>query len=569
MLEFKRVLKAASVFGLLLAAFLSSTIFSAPLAGKPDKVVDDETVYVLLDAEGTVKKTIVVDWLRLQGKGLVEVVDKGDVNQVEALKEDLKPEIKGDRIVWRVEANGLRDFYYRADTKKELPLKVKINYFLNGNQVEPTELAGKSGHLKLEITVENKLKKKVKVPYLGADGRNFKEKLEEIFVPLLAVVNLDLKASKFRNVEAEDANLSVSGETMKYSWMLFPQGVEEVSIEMDADNIELPPLIISAFPQMPREESLDIEDKFRELRDGLAGLSQLPAAHMEVLNGLINELDFSQYEEMAEAFDQFDLFVEGISETRQGVDNLVDLTEGQIEALNGIIDGIDGLIELLDSQIAILEGLGISNDSLTTLAQERAAFYPGDTTLALLAEGLAQQGGMITTLTTGGMVGGTYLPGLKETRDGLKGIKDSLVALRDGGALGGVELPGLKTTSAGLAGISAGLAEMEAGLTDMEDEIGKVESLPEALKELRDTLVALKDGGSFMGQFLPGLNETREALDVVVDSLEDGLEEIRVGEALINVMKKEAENYDTFLGKPDGAEGRVRFIFKTEAIEKG
>ncbi len=71
-----------------------------------------------------------------------------------------------------------------------------------------------------------------------------------------------------------------------------------------------------------------------------------------------------------------------------------------------------------------------------------------------------------------------------------------------------------------------------------------------------------------MGMFLPGIDETKEALDMVVDNLGNGLEEIRAGEALIDMMKEEAENYDTFLGKPDGAEGRVRFIFKTEAIEK-
>lgn len=568
MLEFKRMLKAASVFGLLLAVFLSSTIFSAPLANKPDKVVDDESVYVLLDAEGAVKKTIVVDWLCLEGKGLLEVVDKGGVSQVEALKEEVKPLVEGNKITWRIEADGVRDFYYRADTKKKLPLEVKVDYFLNGSQVKALELAGKSGHLRIDITVKNKLKKEVKVPYLGADERSYKEKTEEIYIPFLAVVNLDLKANKFRNIEAGDANLSVSGETMKYSWMLFPQGEAEASIEMDADKIELPPLIISAFPNMPGEKGLDIEDEFEEMRKGLAELSQLPAAHVEVLNGLIDVLDFSQYEEMAEAFNQFDLFSKGISEVRQGTDDLADLSEGQIEALSGIIDGLDGLIELLDGQIALLEGLEVSNGGLTALAQDRAASYPGDTTLTALAEGLAQQGSMITTLTSGGMVDGSYLPSLKKTRDGLKDIKDSLVALRDGGLLSGVELPGLKTTVEGLEGISAGLAEMEAGLADIKDEIGELKSLPEAFEELRDALVTLRDGGSFMGQFLPGINEIKEALGLVVDSLGNGLEEIRAGQALIDVMKKEAENYNTFLGKPEGAEGRVRFIFKTEAIEK-
>jgi|Deesub1362A_J573_1020465.scaffolds.fasta_scaffold01688_12 putative membrane protein len=624
-----KTLRASLVFVLLTLAFFTSATYSTPPLKKPKSVLDDETVYALLDASGKVKKKIVVDWLRVEGEGLVEIVDKGEVTQVESLKDEKKPEIKGKNIVWEVKVNGLKDFYYRADTKKELPLEVEISYFLDGMEVSPKEVAGKGGHLKINIRVKNKLKKKVVVSYLSEDNVSYKQSEEEVYVPLMAVVNMDLKAGKFSNIETEDEMLSVSGETMKYTWMLFPQGEEEVSIEMDGRDIEIDPIIISVFPQMPSSPEIEMEEEFEEMKEGLEELSQLPAAHIEVLNGVIENLDVSQFDELSEAAEELSLLGEGIKETREGIDGLVSLLEGQIEILDGIIQGIDtskfenisqlttgiegilqglqlakngvdGIITLLESQINLLNEIKASNDNLLILAQDRANFYSGDTTLTQLVDGLTAQGEMITTLTSGGNVPGQgYLPGLNDTESNLEdtsnaltdlinnlqvitqqaealnevpgafaSLKDSLIALRDGGEFNGVQMPGLKSTLEGLRGVSSGLQEMEKGFSGIDSELEEFEQIPEVMTELRGTLVALRDGGKFMGQFLPGITTTEEALEETVSGLGEGLEEMRKGEAIKDAMEKEAQNYDTFLGKPDGAKGRVRFILKTEGVEK-
>jgi putative membrane protein len=147
-------------------------------------------------------------------------------------------------------------------------------------------------------------------------------------------------------------------------------------------------------------------------------------------------------------------------------------------------------------------------------------------------------------------------------------LKDSLIALRDGGEFNGVQMPGLKSTLEGLRGVSSGLQEMEKGFSGIDSELEEFEQIPEVMTELRGTLVALRDGGKFMGQFLPGITTTEEALEETVSGLGEGLEEMRKGEAIKDAMEKEAQNYDTFLGKPDGAKGRVRFILKTEGVEK-
>lgn len=46
-----------------------------------------------------------------------------------------------------------------------------------------------------------------------------------------------------------------------------------------------------------------------------------------------------------------------------------------------------------------------------------------------------------------------------------------------------------------------------------------------------------------------------------------GLGKLYEGEAVLEQTKAAAERYDTFLGKPQGAKGEVRFILKTDPVK--
>ena len=54
-------------------------------------VHDDETVYVVADADGTVRDVAVVDWLRVEGDGTLTLLDPGEVSAAEALEDDIEP----------------------------------------------------------------------------------------------------------------------------------------------------------------------------------------------------------------------------------------------------------------------------------------------------------------------------------------------------------------------------------------------------------------------------------------------------------------------------------------------
>ncbi len=51
------------------------------------------------------------------------------------------------------------DIYYQGTTDQDLPVSVKLTYYLDGKEIKPADLKGKSGHLKIQVDYTNKEKK--------------------------------------------------------------------------------------------------------------------------------------------------------------------------------------------------------------------------------------------------------------------------------------------------------------------------------------------------------------------------------------------------------------------------
>ncbi len=629
----RRKLAAAGVMLALLVTSVSVAT-SAPSSTADVTVTDDETVYVLMDASGDVQETVVVDWLKIVGSGEVTVVDKGDVNGVESLKEELEPEISNGDIAWTVEVDGRRDIFYRTETEKPTPIEVSVAYTLDGRDIEPDALAGESGRLGIELTVVNTDRQEETLEFTAADG-SIETSTSEFWTPFLVVVQMTFDGLKVTNVESEDVGQpAVTGSNMMYNFVTFPQPEETVSIEMDMVDIALEPMIVSAVPQKVSDQApdLDIAGQLGDLQEGIEGLSKLSGGHVAILDGILGQFDTSQLDDLAAQMGAFDQLLGGVSQMSDGADGLVLLVDGQIMYLDELIkemesvdcgdltelppaiaqladevrqsqDGLDDLIMLLDQQILMLEGLRVSNQAASTLAGSIAASYPADPDVQTLDGMLLAQNSMLTTLTVGGLVEvapGVIepVPGITTTRDGLVELSaglgetaagldqlaeeskaleqipaefgqltQALVVLRDGGEVQGQQLPGLVDTKAGLEGLAFGLNELEGGLAGSADQLGMLEELPATFDALASTLTALRDGGTLMGQYVPGIKTTESALDEIAGGMAEGVDEAAAGEALLDTMDAAAESYDSFLGKPEGAEGRVRFIMKLEGVK--
>ena len=142
-----------------------------------DTVGKDETVYVITDAAGNAKSTIVSEWLKnLDGTDTLE--DVSDLKDIKNVKGDETFTQSGDSVKWKADGN---DIYYQGTTTKESPVTTKITYYLDGKKIEPDKLAGKSGKVKIRIDYTNNEKDgDVYVPFMVISGMVLNEDFTNI-----------------------------------------------------------------------------------------------------------------------------------------------------------------------------------------------------------------------------------------------------------------------------------------------------------------------------------------------------------------------------------------------------
>ena len=108
-------------------------------------VYKEETVYVNAKASGKTDKVTVSNWLKNSGSVSGDLEDESTLSDIKNVKGDEKYTSDGDKLTWATDGE---DIYYQGTTDKKLPVSVKLNYYLDGKQMKPSELKGKSGHLK-------------------------------------------------------------------------------------------------------------------------------------------------------------------------------------------------------------------------------------------------------------------------------------------------------------------------------------------------------------------------------------------------------------------------------------
>ena len=171
----KRKMTAGLAVGMAVAVGSVPMAMAANTANTKDSsssVSKEETVYVNADASGNPQQITVSNWLKNAGSES-NVEDQSDLTNIKNVKGDETFTQSGNDLTWSAEG---KDIYYQGKTDKELPVSVGIKYYLDGTEVSPDDLAGKTGHLKMEVTYTNTSKTTKKV-----NGKN----TENLFPRLL------------------------------------------------------------------------------------------------------------------------------------------------------------------------------------------------------------------------------------------------------------------------------------------------------------------------------------------------------------------------------------------------
>lgn len=185
-----------------LAVGMSVMMGAVPVyaAGSTDTqdVYKEETVYVNADATGNSDEVTVSDWLKNSGSVSGNLTDESILKEIKNVKGDETFTENGDQLTWNTAGE---DIYYQGMTDKELPVSVKLTYFLDGKEVKPDELKGKSGHLKIQVQYTNNEKKTVTV-----DGKE-----EEVYTPFIMMTGMILPNETFSNVTIDNGKVISDG----------------------------------------------------------------------------------------------------------------------------------------------------------------------------------------------------------------------------------------------------------------------------------------------------------------------------------------------------------------------
>lgn len=245
-----------------------------------------ETVYSVLNSDGSISDTIVSSWLHDED-GINNIKETLNLTDVKNIKSNEKPSKDGNTYTWNAKGN---DVYYEGTATKQLPVSVKIRYELDGQEISANDIQGKSGHLKLTISFTNNY----------SQVKNINGKSIVIHPSYLAGGMLNMSTGKFSNVKCESgkivndgtnemlafANIPGLNETLKSAGLDKVNnqlGIsDDVTVEADVNDFDLGSIMVGMTNEIDLASELGDIGSVSELTDGI---DQLIEADNQLIDG--------------------------------------------------------------------------------------------------------------------------------------------------------------------------------------------------------------------------------------------------------------------------------------------
>ncbi len=374
--------------------------------GEAETASKDETVYVLADAEGSVRKIIVSDWLQNE-KGSQILRDRTDLQDVENVEGEETYTLEEDgTLLWNAQG---KDIYYQGTADKELPVELSVSYELDGVPVSPTELAGKSGRVKIRFDYANHQYETVEI-----NGKQ-----EKIYVPFIMLTGLILDNNVFSNVEVSNGKLINDGDRTIVLGLAFPGLQEDLGLQKEKlssqgsdfqeaagaqetddlakDQINFPDYVEIACDAKDFSLGMTVTLAANEFFSDLAEEEKKDSDPLGTLSGSMEELT----DAMGQLLDGSSKLYDGLSEL---LESSGELSDGVDELAAGAKVLNDGTKELDAGAASLQAGAAQLRDGLNTLASNNGALNGGarqvfETLLSTAAAQLSSAGLAVPALT--------------------------------------------------------------------------------------------------------------------------------------------------------------------------
>lgn len=345
-----------------------------------------ETVYSVLNSDGSISDTIVSSWLHDED-GINNIKETLNLTDVKNIKSNEKPSKDGNTYTWNAKGN---DVYYEGTATKQLPVSVKLRYELDGQEMSAKDMEGKSGHLKLMISFTNNY----------SEVKNINGKSIVIHPSYLAGGMLNMSTGKFSNVKCESgkivndgtnemlafANIPGLNETLKSAGLDKVNnqlGIsDDVTVEADVNDFDLGSIMVGMTNEIDLASELGEIGSVSELTDGI---DQLIEADDQLIDG-----SKQLYDGTTQLKEQAAPLTGSSDQVRQLSSGAIQLNDGVKALQTGITQytaGASAINEGVNKLYGIPQNVGLIQSAVTTSTEEQASLVDGS---QAVADGLGQ-----------------------------------------------------------------------------------------------------------------------------------------------------------------------------------
>ncbi|MEE3343706.1 MAG: MMPL family transporter [Bacilli bacterium] len=502
----------------------------------------EETVYSKMNSDGSLNKVIVNEHFFNKNKDNT-LEDLTDLDDVVNINSNNKVSVNDKKLL--LESGG-SDVFVQGTTNKELPIKEKITYKLDGKDISLDDLLGKSGKVDITIKYTNTNKRLVNVNGKGVD----------MYTPFVVATVTNFSNKTNSNIEVTNGKVVDNGIGYVVMAISTPglyenlelkelEDLDTVTITMNTTKFELPSIYSVATPKIMDTSDLDI---FSKLDDMYGNIDQLEGAMNDLRTGsntILTNLNK----------------VSGGS--RQISTNMKLVLDNLDKIKSGIVSLDDGLTQIIDSLNSSKDQFGAMNEKLEemkTLIGANNSYIDG---LMNVKNSYEQLSGVPVEYLTPAQQ--AQIPVLKFTYDNfnLGDEKKSLITVLQGDnvALNETIEAFIKVNDA-ISSLNIYLPKLKAGADELSNGTSKLKEgvaiLNSKMNELSTGSEQLADG---MNKFNDGLNQFNTRGIKPILNIKN---EAKNMTGKLKAMSSLGEEYQSFSLKNDSTKSKTKFVLITE-----
>lgn len=529
----------------------------------------EETVYISTKSDGSIKNVIVSDWLKNKDNSstLSDLTDLTNIENVKGYEEFIQN--TDGSITWNSEGN---DIYYQGKTSKELPISIKISYFLDGAEIPANEIAGKSGNITIRFDYINN----------SSAIKTINGEDTTIYTPFVTVTGMILPSDTFNNVKISNGKIISDGNNLIVVGIAMP-GMSEslnldnssdisipdyIEINADVNNFALMSTATISTPDLFSNINIDDIDSLKNLENSL---NELTNASTQLVNGT-EELTAGTNKLKSGSSNLYTGILEfnrGLTTAKSGADNLVDAYE------NKVIDGSKKLNEglsQLNSAVSDLGNIELTISSMISeLTDKKSKLLNSSQMLNAAISELDNQ------IQSGNIDASSALEQYKiyysklGQANGAISVIDELISSINQMDLANLDIDLLKSSvnslSSGASNLCDGINQLYVGTKSLQTGLNELSqgscTISEGALQLDNGISSLLNGAITLNNGMNTFNNN--GIQKLSDTYNQSI--IPLQERL-NALKDLSDNYGVFSKINPNQKGTCKFIITTESISK-